>query len=566
MLNTDVNAASQNLKGAYDPNGFDRFADSFKATMSDSITVDLAVSGKEFFRPDEEKTITGDMANQILGKSPDDAYAPDEKFSPDYIDTLIGFKESEEMTDINYELEGHSAGSFLGALSGGFATDPLVAVAGAGVGRLAATGIKAARVGTSLKNASKLLRSTKSFKGALKTELIENLLGTAVVDLPAMNYVRNKRHEEFEVREAATMIIGSTVLGTGLSMGIGKIKGDFKVDPEVSKSTANIESKFGDNTSEAIEIKQGIEQQAKAVNGKASPDFTEKYLDKKYTKRRPHQQVYEHVKTTIDNIKTKKFYTARVVGKDGVVEVSNNGIGSMTFVSDKNIAENAVQVGEQSGKMYEVDLSDKNLVDGNTLDDSVKGLFPEATGKIESVSDVIDKLADSGIDNPKEVVNQRLKKAGYDGYFKETTQGLDHTIDTVTIFDDRSIDFTKGNKKRLDTGDGISASSKTLNITGESDIKSLNDLPDTKKVLEDDLAATAQKEFEEMVDPFMNGQAVSTEANISKELPSTREQALDDNLESLAEDLADVDKANMTALDAVKDKIAEATKYCGINL
>jgi hypothetical protein len=538
VFNDDLQLAAQETRPVYNPTGFDRIHDSFMATFADSYTGEIVSSVNEFFSDESEKTVSGKFINEQLGLSKENKFDDNEMFTQDRANDLIKWGEAEIETDINQEVDGYSAGSFVAALAGGFVADPVIALSGTALGRVAATGIKAYRTGVSFKAAKQIMRKSKSIGQAFKSEIAENLVATTLLDVPAMKHLRDRRNQEFEAREALTMIAGSTLAGTALSLGIGKVRGDFKADINVEKKVLNVEEKFGSDAPEVVDAEMKYQDSAREYGSNTKNGHTEEMYSESTLNTRKHQTPHVHEKVGLDNISGKKFYIGRKAGDMNFNEVSNNGIGTVTLTSNKNVVENKIQGldGESHGSVIEIEADDLKLVDGESIGDDIKVELDKLgvdSSKIDTVQDAITKMIEKRVDAPKEKLAQIVRKLGYDGYVREIDLPNGSKDNALTLVRDDVFQTSKNNADVDDAtlSDGISTRSNKLNITNERKLNPYKTLEESFKDTNARVERLANEELNRMKDPSRNGTYVNMKDLNTK---TEYEEVLDTAIDSLS--------------------------------
>ena len=569
MFNDDLDSAASITKPHYEPSGFDRLTDSWMGTFSDSYTGEIVSSVQQFMADETEKTVSGKFINDQLGLADDKKFDESEMFTEARANDLIKWGEAEIETDINQETGGYSFNSFIAALGGGFVADPLVTIAGTGLGRIAATGVKAYRTGVSFKAAKQILRKSKSIGQAFKSEVVENLVGTTIVDVPAMMHLKERRNDEFEVREALTMVAGSTLFGTAFSLGVGKLKGDFNIDANVEKKVLETESRFGSKTEEAVEAEMKYQDAAREAGSNVKHGHTEEVLSKSIYDTRKHQTPHEHVKVTNENIKGKKFYAARKSGKLNFLEVSNNGIGTTTLNANKNVVENMVQGidGDSHGSIIEIDPENLKLLDGDNIPDDVKEKISKLgadIGNASTIKEVLSKMVDSKVDTPKETLASILRDMGYDGYLNEIELPNKSLDSSLTLLRDDLLETSKVEKDIDDLNgiDGVRTTSKKLNITNEKRLNPFKELADSYADTKSKTETVINNEKARMNDKSRNGTYINMK---DKEIISDYSEMLDSKLNDIPLDenqkikLEDANKVTGETLTA-------AAEVCGMKL
>jgi len=320
--------------------------------------------------------------------------------------------------------------SFAGSLTGGF-VDPVNIATGVGIG-------------AAVKSASMVSSLSGAFKNAIKNPWIEstvrngieNLAGSLAVDLVAVPLGETVTRENTSNYQRMMNVIGGTVMGTGLGVGM-EAKGIMRT------ARALVREKGSVHGSKAPEVMQEANEHALknfANNKKPNPAFVEEKHNIINTTKRPGQQDYVQVELNRSNVAETDFFVGKgdqvIHGGDSGFVISDNanlvsnrvtpldGTSSeMQAVRLKKDAKIVTQdVYEELNDSLPSSLSKTAIENGyKGNEEALTNVIKQAMDETSSIDDMINSIDDllgsfEGVPEAAELMNKSISKLGYDGY------------------------------------------------------------------------------------------------------------------------------------------------------
>lgn len=463
-------------------------SEGFEGTITDLIrdTADKYAGGLG-----DQDVIKGSEANAMYNLSDEVKFKEDEDV-PLYKVEDVGERHIERTlneAELNLAKQTNAGGftGFVGQLAGGMLD--IGVFAGGKLGAFAVSKVPA-------------LANATSGLGTFTKAAVDNMIGAALIDAPALAINRAMHNEDFRKDEYLMMVGGAGLLGGAFGVGAKMVRG--------------MRSQLGDNADEIMQTVEGIRRYRKKrgtnfdVDTTTSINDTDIIIDvrnREIHTLRSHQNEYEFSPVLdAETVKTKTYYGSYSKGTAKLYQDSGMGSGALFFSDNPNIMENAVNSLDnmKKGNVVSFNVNQANIAGSAefpTIKEKIIEKYPHTASKIADLDDpheimaelseVLDKHVDAAF-----VFNKAAIDAGFDGY---AAKGFDlkgeNTHNGLVLLDKRSFGIKTKNKMTKFNSEGLNLDPDMVTKLGE--YEGANIAPDD--VVAQELNAQAAMDAERMV-------------------------------------------------------------------
>lgn len=462
MSDSDIGISTGNAFGA-------GFSEGFEGTVTDLVGDSIT---KLVGSANETEFLSGSDVNEYYNL-PDETRFQDDEQVPKYKAEMVGERSvqrrlNESEMELAKQTTSGTVAQFLGNLAGGMA-DPIGMPIGAGVGKLAMKAVPALSV------LAQQAFKNRSIIQTFGAEAIENVIGAAIVDAPALMINRAMHEEDFRTDEYLMMVAGAGVLGGTIGTGIKM------------RQAKALRSTLGDN---AQEIVDGINNaRTYGKNKGIEIDETEilAVKNRELHTTRTHQTEYEFSEVLdTETALQKTYYGSYSDNTAKMYQDSSMGGGAMFFSDNPNLMENAVNSLDnmKKGSVVPINLNTQKIAGSAELDAIKINMiekYPELENVLNDLDDVHDIIAHvSEVLNPGNiekgktiidgafVFNKAVLDSGFDGY---TARGLnimgENTHNGLVLLDKRAFGIKTDQKLVKFTGEGVKFDESIVSKGGE---------------------------------------------------------------------------------------------------